>query len=350
MIAAVSLLAYAGLLLTVGAPALAAARWADRAPRLAIAAWLTLTGSAVASVVLGGVALVVPTGRISGHLAGLLAACVMTVRARYAHPGGAALTGLGAALALTVAARVTWCTGRALGHAWRSGQRHCRQLRAVGRADRRLGAVVVDYAELAAYCLPGARQPIVLTSAVIEALDEAQLAAVLAHERAHRRGRHHLLVLLAGSLAAAFPRVTAFRSGLEQITRLVELRADDEAAQASPRLKVAEALFVLSVPAGSAPVPGPQQAPAPMVLAAGGSATGARIRRLLGAPAPLSRARALAGAATLAAVIAFPFLALTGPALTLIGAHYCPPHVLAAPAAQHLPPAAPLSPLTRHFP
>ncbi len=335
MIAAILLLAYAGLLLTAGSGVLARAGWTERAPRLGIGAWLVLNLSAVGSVALGGVALVMPAGRVSCHLADLLAACVLSVRERYSHPGGAALTGLGATLALAVAGRVAWCTARALAHAWRAGQRHCQRLRAVGRADRQLGAVVVDYGEPAAYCLPGARQPIVLTTAVIEVLDEAQLAAVLAHERAHQRGRHHLLVLIAGALAAAFPRISAFRLGHEHITRLVELLADDAAARAFPRLKVAEALLALSAPGAGAPVPAMRGAGIPMALAAGGSATGARIRRLLGAPAPLSRARALAGAATLTAVITFPFLALSGPALTLIGAHHCPPGVMSAVTAQH---------------
>jgi hypothetical protein len=57
VIAALALLGYAALLLTAGAAALARARWADRAPRLAVAAWLALTGSAVVSVVLGGAAM-----------------------------------------------------------------------------------------------------------------------------------------------------------------------------------------------------------------------------------------------------------------------------------------------------
>jgi Peptidase family M48 len=313
VIAAVCLLVYAWLLLTVGASLLARARWPDRAPRLAIATWLALNGSAISSVILGGVALTVPTARVSHHLAGLLATCVMAVQARYAHPGGAALGGVGAVLTLAPAARVCWCTARALATAWRDGQQHCRQLRAVGRADQRLGAVVVDYDEPAAYCLPGPRQPIVLTSAAIEALDDAQLTAVLAHERAHQQGRHHLLVLIAGSLAAAFPRVPAFRHGREQVTRLAELLADDVAAKTSPRLTVAEALLALGAPVLAAP----------LALGAGGSATGIRVKRLLGASAPLSRPRATAGLITLTAVMVFPFLALAGPALTLIGMH-CP--------------------------
>ena len=255
MIAAVCLLGYAFLLLTIAASQLVRAGWTDRAPRLAIAAWLALTSSAIGSVILGGLALVVPTAGVSSHLADLLAACEHDVRARYGHPGGAALAAAGVALTFVVAARVGWCTVRMLVTARRDGQRHCQQLQAVGRADRRLGAVVVDYGEPAAYCLPGARQPIVLTTAAIEALDDVQLTAVLAHERAHQRGHHHLVVLVAGSLAAAFPFVPAFRHGHERVTHLVELRADDEAAKATSRLKAAEALLALGAPALAAPDP-----------------------------------------------------------------------------------------------
>jgi hypothetical protein len=61
MSAAAALLGYAALLLTAGPAVLTGARWPERAPRLAIAAWFALTGSAVASVLAGGLALMVPT-------------------------------------------------------------------------------------------------------------------------------------------------------------------------------------------------------------------------------------------------------------------------------------------------
>jgi hypothetical protein len=64
VIIALALLGYAVLLLTAGPGALARARWPEGAPRLAIAAWLALTGSAVASVLAGRVALMVPTVRV----------------------------------------------------------------------------------------------------------------------------------------------------------------------------------------------------------------------------------------------------------------------------------------------
>jgi len=203
VIVAVALLGYAVLLLTVSAAALAHARWTDRAPRLAVAAWLALTGSAVVSVTLGGVALVVPTLRVSADLSALLTACVMALRATYAHPGGAAMAGAGAVLGLAVIARVAWCAAGTVARAGLARRRHRRRLALAGRHDSRLGAVLVDHHQAAAWCLPGAGRPVVLTTAAAAALDEVQLAAVLAHEGAHQRGHHHLLVSLAGSLAAA---------------------------------------------------------------------------------------------------------------------------------------------------
>jgi len=325
VIAAAALLAYAGLLLAAAAPALARARWPDRAPRLAIAAWLALAGSAAGSVALGGLALVVPTVRVSADLSRLLTACVMALRAQYAHPGGAALAGAGAVLALAVTTRVAWCTARTLAAGALARRRHRRGLGVAGRPDPRLGAVVIDHHEPAAYCLPGGGRQVVLTTGAIDALDDAQLAAVLAHERAHQRGRHHLLVSLAGSLAAAFPRVPAYQQAHQQVARLAELLADDAATAASPRLTVAGALLALGT-ASPAPAAG---------LGAGGSATGARVRRLIAAPAPLSRAASAAGMLTVAALVAFPLLAAAGPALAAMGENYCPhPAAAAATAAQ----------------
>ena len=131
MIVAIALLGYAALLLSAGAGALARARWADRAPRLAVAAWLALTGSAVASVTLGGLAFVVPTVRVSTDLSALLAACAMALRARYAHPGGAALAGRPDARL-----RAVVLAGPAVAV---SGQGYCAQMVTAARATARPG-------------------------------------------------------------------------------------------------------------------------------------------------------------------------------------------------------------------
>ena len=331
MIVALALFGYAGLLLTAGAAALARARWPDSAPRLAMAAWFALTGSAVASVLAGGLALMVPTVRVSADLAGLLAACVMALRSQYAHPGGAALTGAGAVLALAVLARVTWCTAGALAQAARARRRHRLRLSLVGRPDSQVGAVIVRHDEPAAYCLPGRGSRIVLSTAAVDALDAGQLRAVLAHERAHLRGRHHLLVTLSGALNAAFPRVPAFRVAWEQVTRLAEFRADDAACAVAHRLAVAGAL--LSMGAG-----------VPVAALAAGTADAARVRRLIDGPVVISRTRAAAVACTAAAVALVPLLLLAGPAASARGMNYCPHGPAVAAQASAAPPAAALPP------
>lgn len=311
MIAA-GLAGYAVLLLAAGVPALARASWPGRAPQLAIFAWLALAGSAAASVVLSGLALTVPTARVSVGLGALLAACDAALRAQYAHPGGAALAGTGVVLAVVVAGRVAWCTAATLAATARVGRRHRRGLRLTGRADARLGAIVVDHFEPAAYCLPGPGRPVVVTTAALRALDEAQLAAVLAHERAHQAGRHHLLVSLGAVPTAAFPWMPAFRTVRDEVARLAELAADDAATACSPRLAVAEALLTMGAsPAGAA------------VLGAGGSSAAARVRRLIAAPNPLGRTATAGWALAVTAVAAAPFVLMLGPAV-VVAAGQCP--------------------------
>lgn len=94
-------------------------------------------------------------------------------------------------------------------------------------------ALVVPDGRSAVYCLPGRGGIIVCTSRALVALASAQLQAVLAHERAHVRGRHDQVLVAAGGLRAAFPFVPALRVAGEQLVTLVEMRADDAAAVAA---------------------------------------------------------------------------------------------------------------------
>src|SRR5439155_955967 len=64
------------------------------------------------------------------------------------------------------------------------------------------GALVVDSPAAAAYCVPGLRSRIVISAGALALLDAAELAAVLAHERAHVRARHDLVLPLVWSTAA----------------------------------------------------------------------------------------------------------------------------------------------------
>ena len=83
--------------------------------------------------------------------------------------------------------------------------------------------------------MPGRPATIVLTSGALAVLDPDQLAAVLAHERAHLAGRHHLLTGLTRGLAAMLPGRAAVHPRAAEVARLAEMRADDAAARRSGR-------------------------------------------------------------------------------------------------------------------
>lgn len=99
MTAALILLGYAAVLVVAGPRLPARSNWTERAPKLGVIAWQTLSASAVVSVALAGVALVAPALRVGAGPAGLLRACVMALCSQYAAPGGAVVAVLGATAA-----------------------------------------------------------------------------------------------------------------------------------------------------------------------------------------------------------------------------------------------------------
>ena len=104
---------------------------------------------------------------------------------------------------------------------------------------------------------------------------------MLAHERAHLAGRHHLLIALSRGLAASFPAVPLFARGQDEVARLAEMCADDAAASRSGRRTLITALLAMgtgtAVPAAA--------------LAATACAITVRVQRLLEPPCRSRRAR-----------------------------------------------------------
>ncbi len=312
MMIALALSANAALLLLAAAPAMRRFQIFDRAPHLGILAWQVLTVSVLLSVVLAGLTLAVPSVPVSSSLAEFLEACVMLIRQRYATPAGALLGGLGFALALIVLIRTGYHLVRAGTRARRLRRAHRETVTLAGRRGPD-GVTLLEHAAPAVYCLPGRHRHIVLTTGAASALSPEQLRAVLAHERAHLRGRHHLILMTAGAIAAAFPRIRAFQTSHTEISRLVELAADDAAVHRTGRFALAEALLAL---AGS-------QSPA-AALAAGGSTAADRVRRLIASHPPLRFLPVLLGAGLAVAVLMLPVTLAAGPAMSAIGASYCP--------------------------
>lgn len=107
---------------------------------------------------------------------------------------------MSSALAVLTVMTLAWRYGRSVHGSRRRASEHAQAARITGRRFPAAGipalssAVVLDSAQPAVYCVPGRPATIVLTTGALAVLDEPQLLAVLAHERAHLAGRHHLLV------------------------------------------------------------------------------------------------------------------------------------------------------------
>ena len=312
MTAPIILTIFAVLVATLGPRLLRSTDWPERSPRMGIIAWQATTASVVLAVVLIGVALALPTIPVTASVAELIEACTLALRAQYSTPAGAALSGAGVFLSLAVMTRVGYCLAAGLATA---GLDRRRQLQALALVARRHGcqALVVDHPTAVAYCLPGRRQEIVLTTAALAALDEGQVAAVLAHEQAHLSGRHDLVLAAACALDRAFPRVPAFRAARDELARLIEMLADDAAAARSDRLTVATALVQLS--GGSAPA---------AALGAGGRSALARVRRLVAPARPLGAPRSALAALAAAAVLTAPVAVAAAPAAMAATTDFCP--------------------------
>jgi Zn-dependent protease with chaperone function len=192
------------------------------------------------------------------------------------------------AVAVLTVITLTWRYGRSVHRARRRASEHARAARITGRRFPGTGipplstAVVLETARPAVYCVPGRPATIVLTTGALAVLDPPQLLAVLAHERAHLAGRHHLLITLGKATRAGFPAVPLFTRGAEEVARLAEMRADDVAARRSGRDTLLQALVAM---ASGQPLPAPSAA-----LAATGGVVTARVRRLLDPPSWTRRA------------------------------------------------------------
>ena len=145
------------------------------------------------------------------------------------------------------------------------------------------GALVVDYPTVAAYCLPGLFSRIVVLSVgTVELLGRGELAAVLAHERAHLRERHDLVLLPFTALRRAFPRSAMCAEAHRAVALLVEMLADDRALRGRPTRELVSALVRFGT-AGTCPAPAG-------ALAAGEGDMAARVVRLLQPVRPLPAA------------------------------------------------------------
>lgn len=100
--------------------------------------------------------------------------------------------------------------------------------------------IVVESLEVEAVAMPGRPNQIVVSTAMIDLLDEPEREAMFAHERAHIEHRHHRFLVLAGAASAAVPLVAPIAARVRYCT---ERWADEAAAeQTGDREVVARAI------------------------------------------------------------------------------------------------------------
>ncbi|MDT0201776.1 M56 family metallopeptidase [Nocardioides sp. AE5] len=201
-----------------------------------------------------------------------------------------------AALALSITALVLarlLLSGHRVGTNLRAlRRRHRAQLDLVSRTEH--GARVVEHDVPLAYCVPGVTgSRVVVSAGALARLDGDEVEAVLAHERAHLRARHDLVLEFFHVLHQAFPRWVSSEAALREVELLAEVLADRSAARRTGTRPLARALVALAE--GRAP-----QA----ALGAAGAALVDRVR-LLGDAEPRRVQSALVVLAALA-VLALP--------------------------------------------
>ena len=302
-----ALLAVVAIGSALGASALVRASWPRRSPAAAILLWQALglaSGLAAVGALLG---LAMPgssTGVVRSALrlgtvfrAGGLSRVTAAFGAVSAMPPivvAARLACLVAGLALL--ASLCWVLVAASVAALHARRRQRALLTLLAHGDPKVpGALVVDYPTAAAYCLPGLRSRIVVISVgTLELLGRGELAAVLAHERAHLRERHDLVLLPFTALRRAFPRSATCKDAHLAVALLIEMLADDHALRARPARELVSALVRVGT-AGACPAPAG-------ALGAGEGEVAARVTRLIQPVRPLPTA-AVAGICFAAALL-----------------------------------------------
>ncbi|GAA3245093.1 M56 family metallopeptidase [Nonomuraea helvata] len=234
----------------VGSWRFTSARWTSRAPRLAIIVWQSL-GVAWGLATTGAMLAYALDPYGVGVLPGLVAF------ARGEQPLEAwdplhVLALIAGLTALTVLIAVLLTAGV---QALRARRRHRMLLALISHDDPGVpGVRVLDHPGAAAYCVPGLRSQVVVSEGALKLLSEDELEAVLAHEAAHVRERHDLVLLPFAALGRALPWSKVVADAQAQVELLIEMAADDRARRyCSPR-RLATALLRFGT-AGAMPTP-----------------------------------------------------------------------------------------------
>ncbi|MEE1772581.1 M48 family metalloprotease [Streptomyces sp. JV185] len=186
----------------------------------------------------------------------------------------------------------------------RAARRHWTELCRAGRSDGHPGSelAVLRDSRPDAYALPGRPGTpgrIVVTTGMLRALDPVERDALLAHERAHLKGRHHLFIAAAEAAALCHPALRSLRAPLGYA---LERCADEAAASAVGDRRIAARAIGRAALAARAAEGAPQPRPR-VALAAAAGPVPRRVAALLGRGTARPRVGRAAAAALLACLV-----------------------------------------------
>lgn len=227
----------------VGPGSIWVGRWTflHRAPRPAVALWQAGSVSALLSVVGAGVAL--SLGLFHNPDPSVAEVIVFSMILLFT---------------VVVVGRLIWSLAIVARTTGTRRARHRQAVDLLDQANRRAdlagppGLRVMNEPVPVAYCLPAVRHSrVVLSDGALRALAPDEVAAVLAHEEAHLRARHDLVLDTFTALHRAFPIAVRSEVPLNEARLLVELLADDAARRRAGAVPLARALVAMA----AAPVP-----------------------------------------------------------------------------------------------
>lgn len=208
---------------------LARATWTARAPRPALLLWQAVGLGGGLGVLTAGLTLA------AADLDRRWLPGVVAIPTRWHELGGWGWLGIGLTVCVGIYLLAAAVTSSLRVH--RARREHRQRLAMISRALPSPGETswrdapvrLLDHPHAVAYGLPGFRPQVVLTRGALDALSPAELDAVLAHEQAHARGRHDLVVQPFVAWARTFPFLRPARKAVVAVGLLVETLADDAA-------------------------------------------------------------------------------------------------------------------------
>jgi Zn-dependent protease with chaperone function len=294
--------------------ALASAAWPARSPAVALVVWQSIALAGGLSMI--GALLVFGLAPFGGNLVGALASFIDAIADGRLPRGTGFHHAFALSSAILLAVHLLLNLALAVVRDERSRRRHRQLVELLSTPDpERPATRLLDESAPIAYCLPGTSRSItVLSAGLLAMLQPDELAAVVAHERAHARQRHHLVLLAFGAWRRSLPWFPIATRAQDTVAVLVEMLADDQARRVVSDATLARAIARVAL--GHADGGSREQAHADRGPAVGQPAATLRIERLVDAPAPLARSGVTVAIVAAVALLLVPTALLIAPSLS----------------------------------